>query len=249
MNKRSALLPWLSHLSLDFACLQESHITSSAECDCWFSSRGFLSVVLPGSIHFCGSAILYRRIYSLVKSWSDDGGRFVMAEFSPHHIVFRIVSLYALNRNPERDDFFSFVSTKIDPSVPTLLCGDCNAVFDRAMDRRSVNVSDLSRESCGSLLSLFRDCAVVDIWRSLHPSTVGFSWLRPDGSLSSRIDLIGCPYPWVHLVRSCDLLPCPFSDHSAVVLSIPIPEPIPRGPGRWKLNVSILFEESFGVGV
>ena len=246
-NKRSALLHWRSNLSLDFACLQESHITSSAECDCWFSSRGFLSVVLPGSIHSCGSAILYCCIYSLVKSWTDDGGRFVMAEFSPHDIVFRIVSLYAPNRNPERDDFFSFVSTKIDPSVPTLLCGDCNAVFDRAMDRRGVNVSDLSRESCGSLLFLFRDCAVVDIWRSLHPSTVAFSWLRPDGSLSSRIDLIGCPYPWVHLVRSWDLLPCPFSDHSAVVLSIPIPEPIPCGPGRWKLNVFILFDESFGV--
>ena len=248
-NKRSALLHWLSHLSLDFACLQECHVISSAECDCWFSSHGFLSVVSPGSVHSCGSVILYRPIYSLVKSWSDDGGRFVMAEFSRHDLVFRVVSLYAPNRNPDRDDFFSFVSSKIDPSVPTLLCGDFNAVFDRALDRRGGNVLDLSRESCGTLLSLFRDCAVLDIWRSLHPSTVAFSWLRPDGSSSSRIDLIGCPYPWVHLVRFCDLMPCPFSDHSAVVLSVPIPEPIPRGPGRWKLNVSILSDESFGVSV
>lgn len=44
-NKRLALLQWLSHLSLDFACLQESHLTTLAEWDCWFSAHGFLSVV------------------------------------------------------------------------------------------------------------------------------------------------------------------------------------------------------------
>lgn len=65
-NKRLTLLQWLSHLSLDFACLQESHVTSSAECDSWFSAHGFLSVTSPGSVHSCGSVILYRPIYSLV---------------------------------------------------------------------------------------------------------------------------------------------------------------------------------------
>ena len=95
------------------------------------------------------------------------------------------------------------------------------------------------------LLSLFRDCCVVDIWRSLHLATIAFSWLRPDGALSSRIDFIGCPYPWIHLVQSCDMLACPFLDHCAVMLSVPIPVPTPRGPGRWKLNISILKDIDF----
>ena len=38
---------------------------------------------------------------------------------------------------------------------------------------------------------------------------------------------------------------CPFSDHDAVVLDVSILEPIPRGPGRWKLNVSILKYPAF----
>ena len=63
--------------------------------------------------------------------------------------------------------------------------------------------------------------------------------------MSSRIDLVGCPYSWLHHVVSCELLPCPFSDHSAVLFNSPIPEPLPRGPGRWKLNVSILSDSSF----
>ena len=67
-----------------------------------------------------------------------------------------------------------------------------------------------------------------------------------DGSLASRLDLVGCPYSWLHFVLSCDLLPCPFSDHSAVLLKCPIPGLLPRGPGRWKFNTSVLSDGSFG---
>ena len=57
--------------------------------------------------------------------------------------------------------------------------------------------------------------------------------------------MIGCPYPLLHHVNSCDLLLCPFSGHSAVLLKCPTPEPLPRGPGRWKLNTSILANGDF----
>ena len=54
--------------------------------------------------------------------------------------------LYVPNRNPDRNDFFDFCADQIDLSVPTLLCGDFNAVFDRALDRRNAAL-DSSRES------------------------------------------------------------------------------------------------------
>ena len=63
-------------------------------------------------------------------------GRFVMAEFSFHNISFTIICLYAPNRNPERDDFFASCGLQIDPSIPTLVGGDFNAVFNRHLDRR-----------------------------------------------------------------------------------------------------------------
>ena len=195
-----ALLQWLSHLSLDFACLQETHVTSVAECISWFSSYGFLSVVSPGSVHSCGSVILYRPRYTLQNSWVDSSGRFVLANFQHRDVIFHVACIYAPNQNLDRDTFFSFVSSKVDPSVATVVCGDFNAVFDRTIDRRGSNVLDPSRESSASLLSLFRDCGIVDIWRSLQPATIAFSWLRPDDALSSRIDFIGSPYPWIHLV-------------------------------------------------
>ena len=103
---------------------------------------------------------------------------------------------------------------------------------------------DSSRENSASLLSLFRDCGVsLPCYGCLWP------WLRPDGTLSSRIDFIGCPYSWIHLVQSCDMLACPFSDHCAVVLSVPIPEPTPREPRRWKFNILILKDADFRASV
>ena len=236
-------------MSLDFACLQETHVVSVNECNSWFLSYGFLSVVSPGSPHSCGSVILYRPCYTLVNTWIDDNHRFVHAEFERRNVTFRVACLYTPNRNPDRDDFFTSCCSSIDPSVPTLTCGDINSVPDRVMDRRGSNIWDVSRESSAAFLSLFQDCSVIDIWRSLHSSTTAFTWLTPDSIFSSQIDLIGCPYAWIHLVQSCDIVACPFSDHYAVSLIVPIPEPIYRGPGRCKLNISTLKDAAFKAAV
>ena len=47
------------------------------------------------------------------------------------------------------------------------------------------------------------------------------------------------------IVSRLVILSCPFSDHSAVLLKCPIPELLSRGPGRWRLNISILSDDAF----
>ena len=85
----------------------------------------------------------------------------------------------------------------------------------------------------------------MDVWRHLHPDLHAYTGLNPDGSLYPRIDFIGFPSTWLHLVSSCSIVPRPFSDHDTVYLGFPIPEPFPLGPGRWKVNVSILRDPVF----
>lgn len=244
-NKRLSFLQWLSHLSADIVCLQETHAAFASEAETWFSSFGFQVASSPGSIHSCRATILFRSVFHLRNVWYDSEGRFVLCEFSFRERIFRVCCLYAPNRNPARDDFFSFISDSVDPSVPTVVCGDFNAVFDRVSDRRGSLPSDAGRESCQSLAALFQDCCVLDIWCALHPSLRGYTWDRPDGSLSSRIDFVGCPYSWASSVESCDIYPCPFSDHSALIFCTSIPDAIPPGPGRWHLNTSILNDTDF----
>ena len=124
----------------------------------------------------------------------------MLAHFKHRGICFGVASIYTPDRNPERNDFLDFCIDNIDPSVPTVICGDFNTVMDRALDRRGSILSDLSRESSSALKALFCECCVLDIWRSLHPDTVAFTWMRFDALLSSRIDLIGCLQAWSHLV-------------------------------------------------
>ena len=246
-SKRSGLLQWLRSLPVrpDVVCLQETHCVTQAECSSWFSSSGYLAVFSPGSIHSCGCIVLYRSSLSLLHSWCDDSGRYLQCEFSFCDKVFRVVCLYSPNRNPARDLFLNDLHLKIDPLIPTLLAGDFNCVFNRAQDRRGSDPYDYSRESSSTLSHLFDACCITDIWRYLHPSSPGFTWVRWDGSLSSRIDLFGVPYAWVSSVSSCSVFVCPFSDHRAVSVTISLPDAIPPGPGFWKLNVSILEDPEY----
>ena len=250
-SKRAGLVQWLRSLPTvaDVVCLQETHCTSLSECQSWFSSSGYSVAVSPGSNKSCGCVILYRPTLTLSNSWCDSDGRFLQCEFSFSGKLFRVVCVYAPNRNPARDEFLDDLPQRVDPSIPTVLAGDFNAVFDRAVDRLGSAVDDTSRESSAALARAFDACCCVDIWRYLHPSSSGFTWSRWSGLLSSRIDLVGCPYVWVSSVSSCDILPCSFSDHCAVLFCVSVPEVIPPGPGLWKLNISILEEDEYAASV
>ena len=217
----------------------------SSECSSWFLSAGFSAVASPGSSHSCGCIVLFRPSLSLVNSWCDVSGRYMQVEFSFFGSSFRVCCVYAPNRNPVRDQFFGDLHSKINPSIPMILCGEFNEVFDRSVDRAGSDPLVSPRDSSSSLTYLFDDCCVVDIWRYLRPSSVGFTWTRWDGSLASRIDLFGVPFSWVPSVSSCSFVPCPFSDHCGVLLSCSIPDAVPPGPGIWKLNISVLDDPEY----
>lgn len=140
-------------MCVDVVCLQETHCISPAECSSWFSSSGFSFVLSPGSTHSCGNIVLFRPSLSLVNSWCDADGCFVQCEFS-----FHICCIYCPNRNPARDQFLDDLHAKIDPSVPTILAGDFNTVFDHSVDRFGSDPVDSSRESSSSLRDLFDAC-------------------------------------------------------------------------------------------
>ena len=141
---------------------------------------------------------------------SDFDGRFVLGEFTFRDSVFRLACCYAPNRNPDRDAFFHRCIDSIDPSVPTLLCGDFNTVPDRFIDRRGSCPFDTSRESSNLLSFLFRDCCVVDIWRLKHPEGVWFYMVQEGWLLS-------LPYRSCWVPLPLDLL-CFFCRHTTLPL-------------------------------
>ena len=197
-HRRLGFLQWLSHLSASVVCLQETHAVSFADLQSWFSRFGFLCAGSFGSVHSCGVAVLYRPVFECKSVACEFDGRFVLVELAFRGAVFRVASIYAPNRNPDRDDFFVRCANAIDPSVTTLLCGDFNTVFDRVVDRRGSCPFDVSRESSAMLSSLFSDCCVVDIWRFCILVFLHFLGVGPMGPLllastSSVARMCGCP--------------------------------------------------------
>ena len=217
-------------------CLQETHCTSHAEGQTWFLflSSGFECSLSRGTARSAGCIVLFRPPLSLEACWTDSDGSFLRLDFS----ILKVACAYAPNRNPERDLFLPQVNDNLDHDTPTILTGDFNTVFNRFLDGCGSVVVHTSRESSAALARLFKEICCEDIWRYPHPTSSGFTWSRADGSFSSRIDLIGCPFAWVPSVPACDIMKCPFSDHFALEFSV-------SGPGLWKLNVSILEEREY----
>ena len=179
-TKRGGLLYWLRAFpSLpDFVCLQETHCVSVAECSSWFLSSGYSFVSCLGSVKSCGCILVFRSRSTLVRSFCDADGRFLCGKFSFSDQVFRVACVYAPNHNPARNDFFEDVADRLDPAVPTIMCGDFNTVFDRAVDRAGSDAADTLRESTVVLSHLFDSVCVTDIRRYLNPDASAFTWTR-----------------------------------------------------------------------
>ncbi len=150
--KRTALVDWLKCMKVDVACLQETHAPSHESIRKWFANSGFRVVSSSVSNKRCGSAILVKDSLNVKQVIRDDAGRFVQAlvDFGEDQLSF--ISLYAPNKNPDRNAFFSSLTGLIDLTRPTFVCGDFNSVLNSDLDQ-------LRRASyTGAAASRAQDC-------------------------------------------------------------------------------------------
>ena len=84
----------------------------------------------------------------------------------------------------------------------------------------------------------------MGIWRKTNPSKRHFSYHDSDKTIHSRLDRI---YTSKTIkVKTCKINPVSLSDHDSVTVILQmISEENPRGPGIWKLNISILKHKKF----
>ena len=149
----------------DIVCLQECHCSSDLEYHTWFRASAYLCALAAGSTHVRGCIVLFRPTLSLVQSWSEPDGRFLMCKFRFCNQAFRVCCVYAPNSNPQRNQLLDDVSVSIDPSVPTVLTGDFNTVFDWSLERRGSDPFDVSRELSCAMNRLLDACSSIDILR------------------------------------------------------------------------------------
>ena len=244
-HSRSCLWNWLKQSCKNtfIACLQETHLTDDSALALLLKDTSYSFMASHGSRHSAGVAIIFPDCYNVTQTWSVNG-RFLQIELSSPELTFRVCSVYAPNHNSDKIPFFEEIASFADIAVPTILAGDFNSVMNRSLDRSNQS-GFVYRDSSSDLSNLFDSFGVVDQWRRLNPSTRGYTFFRPDGSSSSRIDLVGVPHSWSPLSPSSLILSCPYSDHSAVICNVRLPSAFQYGRGFWKLNTAVLEEVDY----
>jgi exonuclease III len=182
--KRTALVDWLKCMRVDFACLQETHASSHESIRKWFCNSGFKVVSSSVSNKSCGTAIIVRDTHKVNKVIRDEEGHFVQVHLEADEHLLSFVSLYAPNKNPDRNWFVSSVPERIDLSRPTFICGDFNSVLDSALDRKrrsSYTGSQAAQyqESGPALQSLLSATQTYPLWQTSRSDGLFLdSWVR-----------------------------------------------------------------------
>ena len=239
-------MDWLKCMKVDVACLQETHVPSHESIRKWFAHSGFRVVSSSISNKHCGTAILVRDSLKVTKVITDDAGCFVTAlvDFGEDQLSF--ISLYALNRNPERNAFFANLTRLVDLTRPVFVTGDFNSALDNLLDRKrrlsfAGGESARQQESGPALQSLLSFTQTYPLWRTMHPGRIAYSWSHASGTFASRtfasrtfasrIDMIWVPTFFSDLVQECEYYPSFFSDHQYLLVKCLLRDHIATGPG------------------
>lgn len=129
----------------------------------------------PGSHCSSGVAILYKPSVKFVHLDIYDAGHLVIAHFSvssSESSCFQVACVYGPNGRQPGVEFFSFVLSQLDPSLPTILGGDFNTVVNPNLDRFGCNVESYWAYNWRQSLSLLTsESNLVDSWCKSNPTT------------------------------------------------------------------------------
>ena len=194
-------------------------------------------------------AILFRPGFSIdvIQICSDPGGRFLILDVEIAGVKTTLCNVYG----PNSDDpsVFEHMCTELCTFEMTLtiLGGDLNLCMNNSLDRVSSANSPLEHTKCKDVIVAFaEDYDLVDAWREQHPNQKQFTCVRNNPPSKSRIDffLVSRNLLYSKSGMQSKIRNGYLTDHRMVSLQLDINN-TPRGKSYWKLNNSLLQDESF----
>lgn len=241
-TKLNKVLAHLNTLHVQIAFLQETHLSVSEQMKLrrsWVSqsfhslfnsrARG-VAIIIHKNVMFTASDVI-----------ADRGGRYVIVTGTLFNTPVILANVYA----PNYDDEGFFV--KFLSSIPNLdshqliVGGDLNTCLDSSLDRSSKRQITTSR-SAKVINSFLTDYAVVDVWRSLNPTSRAYSFFSNVHQTFSRIDYFLLDKKLIPSVKACTYEAIVISDHSPLSLKLKFDD-IPMTHPRWRFDTSMLSDE------
>ena len=238
--KRMDVLDYLGKTNASIICLQDIHWTSNDESIVRSMWKG--DVILNDEFsNSRGVAILLNTNfeYSIISIYKDKEGNMITLDLNFGDTSIKLINIYAPNK--DSPEFFEKVKDILNSNKQTfiMIVGDFNLILDSLLDcdqYKHLN-NPRSRKVVFDIMNIFN---LIDIFRFLHPALKRFTWRRKNPFRQARLD-----YCLVsHAMQCSSINPGYKSDHSNIRLKILINK-FERGRGLWKLNCSLLKEQSY----
>lgn len=249
-DKFKALLKALSDNNVHVCLLQETYLTDELTnrveimCD-----KKYVCISSYGTNHSRGVSVLIQNVNGIriINKRCDNDGRLILVNLEILDEIYTVINVYAPNVDTKRNELLykleNWITKYAEAKNNCIAGGDYNLTPNLKLDRKlgCENKMDKSRSKFEKMCNTLNLC---DIWRVKNPSKVEFTC-----RMQSRIDLILCSKNLCNIVQNVYIKhPYVFSDHQLVFAKLNVTQH-PRGPGYWKLNCSVLHDETYVVKV
>ena len=250
-KKRLAIFKYLQNNQCDIAFLQETYSSSEIE-NKWKSEWGGQCVYHHGTKHSKGLLIMFRKALDveIVDEVKDKYCRYLYLKTRINDNITHLVNVYAPNKENEQVAFANsltkLLSQKIDESLEQyVLGGDWNIPLNIELDKKGGTMHIIKKRYIEKLKEIMNTHELLDIWRYKNKNKKQFTWRQNNPKIHSRLDYFLITQNNLDTINSCKILPSILSDHSPVHLQIRYLHEPNRGPGYWKLNSSLLKDETY----
>ena len=236
------LLHQISGSKPDICFLQEVP-QSTEELSTLVQRHGYLAYSSLGPQDRPGVAVIYKINLLVQEILPLDPGYLLLVKLENKINFLNIYAPSGTSKREARRQFFGNTilrNISLRANLPILI-GDFNCVL--SPEDCEYNYKAKTCPALKELVTLFQ---YTDMFRSLHPQAIEFTFYRPHLS-PSRLDRIYAPNNLKELVSSVQHMSL-LSDHKALILELNIPAAAitPKTKASyWKLNTSILQDDDF----
>lgn len=242
--RRRKIFNYLHHLKAHVVLLQEVHSDTEVE-KFWRSEWGGEIYFLHGSSNARGAAILLKRNFPFktLQSINDGDGRVVAISIDMLDRQYTIANIYAPNTDDKQFFINAFAMLEQLGNDLAIVAGDFNTVLNVKLDiKGGKGCSNVKTREFLNEALLQKD--MVDVWRLQHGEEFRSTFVRKRPVLlMERIDFFIVSSALQQNIIKTDILPMFASDHSPVLIEL-CPAPCKPGKGYWKLNNSLLSDET-----
>ena len=246
--KRRSIFRWLHQQKAHFYLLQETY-SDRKTMSTWELEWGGKIICNHGTKHSKGVMILINPKYDveIVKVEKDNNGRFIILDIKINATHLILINIYAPNDSSQQVQFFHSIQQKLENYADEniIIGGDFNCPLS-TLDKLGGRTIDNKRSVIEKISQLSSLYSLQDVWRKKNNGKKQFSWRNKSFKVQCRLDYFLISRNLVKLSQKCEITYTPYSDHSAVVLTLKS-ESLNRkpGPGFWKFNASLLEDNIY----